>query len=179
MTLTLVLGGARSGKSAWAEARLGDRPVRYVATGLTPEGDPEWGRRVDEHRRRRPDSWETLETVDVPGVLAAADDRPVLVDCLTLWLTRVLDGCEAWDTADEGAAATVSAEVERLVASVARATVDVVLVSNEVGSGIVPATASGRLFRDLLGRLNAAMAAQCDEVVLTVAGIPLMIKETP
>ena len=177
MTSTLVLGGARSGKSAWAEARLRDQPVRYVATGLPPVGDPEWADRVAEHRQRRPGAWKTLETMDVARVLAAPDDSPVLIDCLTLWLTRVMDEVGAWDLAPAQARHAVAEPVERLLTALSAATADVILVSNEVGSGIVPTTASGRLFQDALGQLNAAVAARCDEVVLTVAGIPLVIKE--
>jgi adenosylcobinamide kinase/adenosylcobinamide-phosphate guanylyltransferase len=172
---TLLLGGARSGKSTRAEALLAGEPsVRYVATGGTRDGDPEWAARVAAHRARRPDGWVTLETLDVAGVLAE-DGPPVLVDCLALWLTGALDAAGAWSaepggTAYDAAVGEVAAQVDALVAAVSASPARVVLVSNEVGSGVVPATASGRLFRDLLGSLNASVAAACDEVSLVVAG---------
>jgi adenosylcobinamide kinase/adenosylcobinamide-phosphate guanylyltransferase len=172
---TLLLGGARSGKSTRAEALLAGEPsVRYVATGGTRDGDPEWAARVAAHRARRPDGWVTLETLDVAGVLAE-DGPPVLVDCLALGLTGALDAAGAWSaepgsTAYDAALGEVAAQVDALVAAVSASPARVVLVSNEVGSGVVPATASGRLFRDLLGSLNASVAAACDEVSLVVAG---------
>jgi adenosylcobinamide kinase/adenosylcobinamide-phosphate guanylyltransferase len=172
---TLLLGGARSGKSTRAEALLASEPaVRYVATGGTRDEDPEWAARVAAHRARRPDGWTTLETLEVAEVLAE-DGPPVLVDCLALWLTGVLDRAGAWQ-AEPGSAAydealgEVTARVDELVAAVTASPARVVLVSNEVGSGVVPATASGRLFRDLLGSLNAAVAIACDQVELVVAG---------
>ena len=100
----------------------------------------------------------------------------MLVDCLTLWLTRRLDRAEAWRTTPAAAADLVEPDVARLVAAVAAARCQVVLVSNEVGSGIVPPTAAGRIFGDLLGALNRRIAEQCDEVVLMVAGIPVPVR---
>jgi adenosylcobinamide kinase / adenosylcobinamide-phosphate guanylyltransferase len=172
---TLLLGGARSGKSTRAEALLASEPaVRYVATGGTRDGDPEWAARVAAHRARRPPDWTTLETLEVADVLAE-DGPPVLVDCLALWLTGVLDSVGAWSaepgsTAYDAALREVGVRVDALVAAVSAAPARVVLVSNEVGSGVVPATASGRMFRDLLGSLNAAVATACDQVELVVAG---------
>jgi adenosylcobinamide kinase/adenosylcobinamide-phosphate guanylyltransferase len=172
---TLLLGGARSGKSTRAETLLASEPsVRYVATGGTRDGDAEWAARVAAHRARRPDGWVTLETLDVAGVLTE-DGPPVLVDCLALWLTGVLDAAGAWSaepgtTAYDAAVAEVAAQMDALVSAVSASPARVVLVSNEVGSGVVPATASGRLFRDLLGSLNASVAAVSDEVELVVAG---------
>lgn len=173
MTSVLVLGGARSGKSRYAEEMLGRAAaVRYVATGPEPRGDPEWAARVAEHRRRRPPHWRTLETADPAAVIAdtsAAAAGPVLVDCLGTWLTRLIDDAGAWEDAAHADAVRERAGTA-LAAALAAAAVDVVLVSNEVGSGVVPATASGRLFRDQLGRLNVQVAASCDRVVLVVAG---------
>jgi adenosylcobinamide kinase / adenosylcobinamide-phosphate guanylyltransferase len=172
---TLLLGGARSGKSAEAERRLAASPaVTYVATGGAREGDADWAARVATHRARRPASWTTLETPDVAGALRAAT-TPVLVDCLTLWLTGVLDAAGAWDDAP-GAEAAVEAAVDELLTAWQQATVPVVAVSNEVGSGVHPATPAGRRFRDALGRLNARVAGVADEVVLVVAGVPLTLK---
>jgi uroporphyrin-III C-methyltransferase/precorrin-2 dehydrogenase/sirohydrochlorin ferrochelatase len=201
----LVLGGARSGKSATAEGMLAGQPcVEYVATGAPPgEGDDEWDARVREHRERRPARWRTVETLAVADVLAAgapppsllfppprsafpapalrarrrsAPDPapPVLVDCLTTWLARVMDDCGAWDAASADRAAAgraVAGHVDRLLNAWQRTRRHVVAVSSEIGSGVVPETAAGRRFRDELGRLNARVAAASDEVWLCTAGI--------
>ncbi|MCB5182090.1 bifunctional adenosylcobinamide kinase/adenosylcobinamide-phosphate guanylyltransferase [Streptomyces antimicrobicus] len=176
---TLVLGGARSGKSYEAERRLEAFPeVHYVATGGTRDGDPEWAQRVGLHRERRPGSWRTLETCDLVPLLSVPGP-PLLIDCLALWLTDAMDRAGAWD--DEVWASTGAKHVRDRVADLAaalRATRrTVVAVSNEVGSGIVPATASGRRFRDELGRLNTAVAAECEHVLLVVAGQALVLKD--
>ncbi|MCX5269041.1 bifunctional adenosylcobinamide kinase/adenosylcobinamide-phosphate guanylyltransferase [Streptomyces sp. NBC_00199] len=169
---TLVLGGARSGKSVEAERRLESFPdVLYVATGGTRGGDTEWASRVSAHRERRPGSWRTTETCDLVPLLAQPG-APLLIDCLSLWLTDVMDAAGAWDDAvwADGGEKTLRARVRELADAVRSARRTVVLVSNEVGAGIVPATASGRRYRDELGRLNAAVAAECEQVVLVVAG---------
>jgi adenosylcobinamide kinase/adenosylcobinamide-phosphate guanylyltransferase len=173
---TLVLGGARSGKSAEAERLLAAQPaVDYVATGGERPDDPEWVERVAAHRARRPAGWRTLECDDLAGVLGSPG-RPLLVDCLTLWLAGVLDRCGVWEG---GPLDPVRKHVARLVDAVGGTPRRVVLVSNEVGSGVVPATASGRVFRDELGRLNAEVAAACEEVRLVVAGLPVVVKGGP
>ncbi|WP_419150197.1 bifunctional adenosylcobinamide kinase/adenosylcobinamide-phosphate guanylyltransferase [Rhodococcus pyridinivorans] len=170
---TLVLGGVRSGKSRHAEELLAAYPsVTYVATGGTREGDAEWAERVALHRERRPDSWSTIETSDVAKVLRDADE-PLLVDCLGTWLTARLDLHDVWNTGDPAA---VHADIEDLLDAWRQARVPVVAVSNEVGSGVVPASASGRLFRDLLGRLNARVAEASESAILVVAGIPISLK---
>jgi adenosylcobinamide kinase/adenosylcobinamide-phosphate guanylyltransferase len=174
LTRTLVLGGTRSGKSRHAEDLLpADGRVRYVATARRRTDDPEWSARIDLHRARRPPSWTTLEDVDVAAVVRAGGG-PLLVDDLATWLTGVLDDSGAWEA--RAVPAAVGAAVEELVAAVAAAPDRVVLVSAEVGLGVVPETRAGRLFRDELGALNAALAAVCDEVVLLVAGLPLRLK---
>ena len=171
---TLVLGGARSGKSAYAEDLLRAEPhVTYLATGGARTQDAEWVDRVAAHRRRRPYGWTTVESLDAAAVLASAC-HPVLVDCLGTWLTGCMDQYGAWD--DPRARPAVHAELARLVATWRALRVPVVAVSNEVGSGVVPATASGRLFRDLLGRLNAQIAAQSETVLLTVAGLTVPLR---
>lgn len=168
----LVLGGARSGKSSWAEQQFdGADDVEYVATSESRADDPEWVERVALHRARRPASWRTTETIDLPAVLASDDRAPVLVDCLAVWLDRILMSAGAWDDAP-GWRDTVETAVAGLVDALGSTRRDVILVSNEVGSGVVPATASGRLYRDELGRLNARVAAAVDEVWLCTAGIP-------
>jgi adenosylcobinamide kinase/adenosylcobinamide-phosphate guanylyltransferase len=171
---TLVLGGARSGKSAEAERRLAGFPeVLYVATGGTRAGVGEWARRVALHRERRPSGWRTEETCDLVPLLADASGPPLLIDCLALWLTDAMDKADAWS---DGSLTEVRARTAELTAAWRTTRRTVVAVSNEVGSGIVPSTPSGRLFRDELGRLNAALAAQSEHVLLVVAGLPLPLR---
>lgn len=169
----LVLGGARSGKSVTAERMLAGRDlVEYVACGPAPSGaDPEWAARVRLHRSRRPARWMTLETLDLEGVLGAAGDgAPVLADCLTTWLAGVMDDSGLWAGAP-GADKRVAGRVDGLVDAWRSTRRQVVAVSNEAGSGVVPATASGVRFRDELGALNARIAAECERVWLCTAGI--------
>lgn len=175
---TLVLGGTRSGKSGYAEQLLHDEPVvTYVATARRDPADAEWETRIAAHTARRPTRWVTVEPAaagDLAALLvgAGAGDPPLLVDDLGTWLTGVLDDVGAWD--GRGGAAQYVAE---LIEAVRRCTARLVLVSAEVGLGVVPETRSGRLFRDELGSLNASLAATCDEVLLLVAGIPLSLKQ--
>ncbi|MDK1476753.1 bifunctional adenosylcobinamide kinase/adenosylcobinamide-phosphate guanylyltransferase [Streptomyces sp. 549] len=171
---TLVLGGARSGKSVEAERRLAAFPeVLYVATGGTRSGDREWAERVRLHRDRRPSGWRTVETCDLVPLLADEQGPPLLVDCLALWLTDAMDAVDAWtdEVWANGGARRLAARVAELAEAFRETGRTVVTVSNEVGSGVVPATASGRRFRDELGRLNAAVAAECEHVLLVTAGI--------
>lgn len=170
----LVIGGARSGKSSFAESLMGDR-VDYVATAARRADDPEWDARIAAHRDRRPASWRTIETLDLAAVLDEGGEADVLVDCLTVWLTRTMDGCGCWDGAP-GSDAALQAACDAVVAAVGRTSRNVVFVTNEVGQGIVPVTSSGRLFRDQMGIFNARVAAACDEVWLVTAGIPVRIK---
>jgi adenosylcobinamide kinase/adenosylcobinamide-phosphate guanylyltransferase len=139
-------------------------------------GDAEWEARIGAHRARRPPGWTTVEDPDLPALLRATapDGAPLLVDDLATWLTGVLDDAGAWSAAAVPDA--VAGRVDDLVAAVAACPGTAVLVSAEVGLGVVPATRAGRLFRDELGALNAAVAAACDEVVLLVAGLPLRLK---
>jgi adenosylcobinamide kinase/adenosylcobinamide-phosphate guanylyltransferase len=166
----LVTGGVRSGKSRHAESLAGSGPVTYVAPGPAPEDDDaDWAARVAAHRRQRPAAWRTLETRDLAGALAAADG-PLLVDCLGTWVTGLLDDDRAWDLASDEVGALVEDRVAGVVAALRDCPHDVVLVTNEVGLGVVPAHRSGRLFRDLLGTTNQRVAEACDEVHLVVAG---------
>lgn len=172
----LVLGGARSGKSTFAEQSLADRDdVDYLATSGQRPDDPEWVARVAAHRRRRPDGWRTLETLDLVGALAEPTDRPLLVDCLTLWLTRQMDECGVWQGRPDADAALAD-QLSALDAALAATRRRVVLVSNEVGQGVVPATASGRRFRDEMGIVNSRVATRCDAVWFVVAGLPQRLK---
>jgi adenosylcobinamide kinase/adenosylcobinamide-phosphate guanylyltransferase len=169
---TLVLGGARSGKSVEAERRLEAFPdVLYVATGGSRNGDTEWASRVAAHRDRRPGSWRTVETCDLVPLLRA-EGPPLLIDCLSLWLTDAMDSAGAWDDAvwAERGEKVLRERVRELTEAVRVTRRTVVAVSNEVGSGIVPSTASGRRYRDELGRLNARFADECEHVLLVVAG---------
>lgn len=168
--LTLVLGGARSGKSRYAERNViahTPPPWHYIATA---EGlDDEMTRRIAEHRARRGGNWHTIEAPrDLAGALAGVPrDAAVLVDCLTLWLSNLLL-----------AGADIDSEVARLDAALLKMDGHVVLVSNEVGLGIVPDNALGRRFRDLQGALNQRIAARADLVVFMMAGLPLVVKGT-
>jgi adenosyl cobinamide kinase/adenosyl cobinamide phosphate guanylyltransferase len=149
--------------------------VRYLATARRWPGDAEWDARIAAHRTCRPSGWTTVEEPDVPALLrAAAPGEPLIVDDLATWLTGVLDDAQAWQRPD--VPADVGKRVAALVDAVAGCRGRVVLVSAEVGLGVVPATRAGRLFRDELGALNAALAAVCDEVLLLVAGLPLRLK---
>jgi adenosylcobinamide kinase / adenosylcobinamide-phosphate guanylyltransferase len=174
---TLVIGGARSGKSTEAERILAaDEDVTYVATAYPAEHDPEWAERVRLHRSRRPPHWSTTETVDLVPLLRSSHG-PLLIDCLTLWLTRVMDRHQAWDDdawSGYGEKA-VAEEIEALVEAWRATNRRVVAVSNEVGQGVVPETAAGRRFRDQMGRLNARLSAETEDVRWCVAGrvVPL------
>jgi adenosylcobinamide kinase/adenosylcobinamide-phosphate guanylyltransferase len=172
----LVTGGVRSGKSAHAESLLAHEPaVTYVAPGPTLEEDtdPDWAARIAAHRARRPAHWSTVETRDLGRALPV--DRPVIVDCLGTWLTAVLDEADAWDRPPGEVHALVEEAVAGFVSRLGAAIGPVVVVTNEVGLGVVPEHRSGRLFRDLLGRVNQAVAAACDEVHLVVAGRVLVL----
>ena len=149
--------------------------MRYLATARRWPGDAEWDARIAAHRARRPAGWATVEEPDVPALLRAAEPGvPLLVDDLATWLTNVLDDAQAWDRAD--VPPVVGERVAELVRAVAECAGRVVLVSAEVGLGVVPSTRAGRVFRDELGAVNAALAAVCDEVWLLVAGLPLRLK---
>jgi len=168
----LVLGGARSGKSERAELRLAGEPeVTYAAAGLGgggSAGDPEWAARVAAHRARRPAWWRTAETTDLAGLLAAARGA-VLIDGIGTWLAAVLDECGAWEDWD-AARDKLAGRIAGLIGAWRQTRAHVVAVSDETGLGVVPATPAGRRFRDELGRLNQALAAESEETELIVAG---------
>ncbi|HEY3562510.1 MAG TPA: bifunctional adenosylcobinamide kinase/adenosylcobinamide-phosphate guanylyltransferase [Kribbella sp.] len=165
---TLVLGGARSGKSIAAERLLADVPeVVYVATGGDDSGDSEWADRVAKHQARRPASWGLAETIDLVPLLDAPGP-PLLIDCLTLWLSRTMDVVGVWSELSR--AELVEQRIAELAAAWSTTPRRVVAVSNDVGSGIVPADPGTRLFRDLMGRLNTTISLASDQVLWTVAG---------
>jgi adenosyl cobinamide kinase/adenosyl cobinamide phosphate guanylyltransferase len=167
--LTLVLGGARSGKSRHAESLIAAFPPPWVYVATAEPLDDEMRARIAEHRARRGADWRTVEAPrDLAGALETHSGRAVLVDCLTLWLSNLVL-----------AGADVDAETARLETVLAGIAAPVVLVSNEVGLGIVPDNALARRFRDGQGRLNQRIAARADRVVLMVAGLPLVVKGDP
>ncbi|MDV6300267.1 nicotinate-nucleotide--dimethylbenzimidazole phosphoribosyltransferase [Dietzia maris] len=170
----LVLGGIRSGKSAHAEsvAAATNDDVVYVATARRDPGDDEMAARIETHRERRPTRWVTEETEDIVRVLADHPTSTVLVDDLGGWLTRRMDATLGWT--DGGAA--VAADLDALVTAVAEHSGTLVLVSPEVGLGVVPDTLSGRVFADVIGSLNRRLAGVCDSAVLVVAGRPLPLE---
>lgn len=184
MTTTLILGGARSGKSAFAErlAVDGAREVIYIATARA--GDGEMGDRIAHHRERRPEHWTTVEE---PLLLADAISRHstlnnlILVDCLTLWLSNLMfsDGREYPETGTIDLPALFHEQRRAFIDALQSASGDVILVSNEVGLGIVPMGAVTRSFADEAGRLNQSVAAVCDRAVFIAAGLPLTLKGAP
>lgn len=165
----LVLGGARSGKSRFAESLIkgSPRPWIYLATG---EGhDAEMAARIRHHRERRGEGWRTVEEpLDLVAGLhrGAGEGRAILVDCLTLWLSNLM-----------AAGRDVAEETERLVAALPQLSAPVVFVSNEVGLGIVPDNALARAFRDEAGRVNQTIAAAANRVYFIAAGLPLVMKD--
>lgn len=172
--LTLVLGGARSGKSRYAQALIGDRQAVYVATARRTR-DREMSGRIERHRADRPSSWITIEEPEsVPRVVRTATpaDAPVIVECATLWLSNLFER-ESHTPLRRQQDILMAAVRELADASRVR---DVVVVSNEVGGGIVPTTRVGRRFRDLQGWANQILAAEAQSVVLVVAGLPLVLK---
>lgn len=181
-SLTLILGGARSGKSAYAEqlAKQSAMPVRYLATARYPADDPEFQARIAHHRLRRPPEWTCVEASEhLAQTLQqhAAPGRCILVDCLTLWLNQVLfDSTRSWDEATLAPSASYQTERQNLLALLPQLPGKIILVSNEIGLGVIPMGEGTRLYVDELGRLNQNIAALANCVYLLVSGIPLAIK---
>lgn len=168
----LVTGGVRSGKSFHAESLLvGEPVVTYVAPGPTIEEDPDpdWAARVRAHQSRRPTHWKTLETRDLAAAIEEAEGA-VLVDCLGTWLTAQIDELDGWALIREDWEPTLMKRLEAAADAIGRHRKKIVLVTNEVGMGVVPERISGRIFRDLLGIVNQRIADECDEVLLVIAG---------
>lgn len=170
--VVLVLGGVRSGKSHYAQelATRGNR-VAFIATAEALDDDMQ--QRIARHRQERPASWTTFETpVDIDDVLLQCGEKfdTVLIDCLTVWTSNVMqhEGCDV---------ERILARADRLAEVLRKVRSSVILVTNEVGSGIVPDNELGRTYRDMLGFVNQRVAAAADEVILLVAGCPLVIKQ--
>jgi len=172
--LMLVLGGVRSGKSAFAvvlAARSGER-VTFVATAEA--GDEEMRERIERHRLRRPEDWHTLEApVKVGQAVLAAGAEVVVIDCLGLLAANVMARAEVSGDSAEG---LMESEISELLDAYDRAGATLIIVSNEVGMGVVPPYPSGRQFRDLLGRANQRLAQAADRVYWMVAGLPIEVK---
>jgi adenosylcobinamide kinase / adenosylcobinamide-phosphate guanylyltransferase len=167
--VTLVLGGARSGKSRFAEAVLARHAGHRVYIATAEALDAEMVERIRRHRERRGAGWQTVEApLDLSGALIAAGEGAVLVDCLTLWLSNLM-----------GAGRDLAAATAALLDALALRRAPTVLVSNEVGGGIVPDNALARDFRDAAGLMHQAVAEAADRVVLMVAGLPLLLKDSP
>jgi len=170
--LTVLIGGARSGKSTAALrlANASSDDVCFVATCPRIAGDDEIDDRIAAHRAERPAEWSTIETeIDLAGAIGAAGNSVVIVDCLTAWLGNLMHH------GDDDAA--ISAASDAAVAAVARRTTDTIVVTNDVGSGIVPADATSRRYRDVLGNINQRWVAASDAAHLMIAGRALPLTE--
>jgi adenosylcobinamide kinase/adenosylcobinamide-phosphate guanylyltransferase len=169
--ITLVLGGVRSGKSRYVQTlAAGVSPVAFVATARPL--DEEMRRKIERHRAERPHEWRTIEEpLDLDRVLAeeGSNYRIVVVDCLTLYAANLLD-------AELGNLIAIEERLQRFYAELRSASCSIALVSNEVGSGVVPPYPEGRKYRDLLGEINQRVATAADNVLLMVAGLPLALK---
>jgi adenosylcobinamide kinase/adenosylcobinamide-phosphate guanylyltransferase len=174
-TITLVLGGVRSGKSRYVQTlATGAAPVAFVATARSSDSDEEMRRKIERHRADRPQEWRTIEEpLDLDSVLAeqGSNCQILVVDCLTLYAANLLE------SEDQNLVA-VEERLQRFYQALRSAPCSVALVSNEVGSGIVPPFPEGRAYRDLLGEINQRVANIADTVLLMVAGLPVALKGT-
>ena len=164
--ISLVLGGARSGKSSYAERLITALPPPWVYYATAEAFDNEMRERIAHHRARRGQGWQTAEEPRDIAPLIQSSTSPMLVDCLTLWLTNLML-----------AQRNIEAETAKLLAAARAAHAPIVFVSNEVGLGIVPENALAREFRDSAGRLNQALAAIANRVVFMIAGLPMVLKD--
>lgn len=165
--LTLVLGGTRSGKSSYAEGLIQALPVPWAYVATAQALDDEMLRRIDHHQGRRGAGWIQYEApLDIAATLSGeASDQPCVVDCLTLWLSNLMH-----------AKRDIARETDKLLGALSKRSAPCIMVSNEVGLGIVPDNELARLFRDEAGRLNQRIAAVADCVVFVAAGMPLTLK---
>jgi len=173
--MVLILGGARSGKSSYAQQMAADRGGRVLFCATAQPLDEEMRERIQAHRRSRPPGWDTLEVKD--NLAAALADEAgrydtVIVDCITLLTANCMGKAIDYAAAEK----SVDAEVDNLIGLIQRSRCSFILVSNEVGSGIVPDNALARQYRDALGKANQRLAGAADEVILLTAGLPLKLK---
>ena len=175
--LTLVLGGARAGKSSYAQRLASEGGGRVLFVATAEAGDPDMAARIAAHRRERPPDWDTLEEpVDLVGALSGAASRydTVLLDCLTLWVSNLLLRTTDADPSHTG----ILSETEWLLDVFRRGSASWIVVTNEVGLGVVPPTRLGRVFSDELGRVNQLVAAAADDVYFMAAGLPMALKSS-
>jgi len=178
----LILGGARSGKSTWAEKQAAESGLSVIYIATAQAGDAEMARRIAHHQARRPAHWGLVETpLNLARTLQqyAALENCLLVDCLTLWLTNLLFAGEAAKQVEAGQPVDCPLfrnEVQALIDALPMLPGRIVMVSNEVGWGLVPMAAVSRLFADEQGRLNQRVAEVCEQVTLVAAGLPLTLK---
>ena len=175
---TLIVGGARSGKSRFAQelAEKTGKAVLFVATAEA--GDEEMSRRIEKHRKSRPASWRTLEaTCNLSGRISReiSGEGVVIIDCITL-LVNNITGSYGNRGSEDVVEEKVTAEISELIECIDQTDARFIIVSNEVGLGLVPANKLGRLYRDILGRANQLLARRADEVYLMVCGLPVAIK---
>ena len=177
--ITLLLGGARSGKSSYAQrlAEESGKSVTYLATAQALD-DEEMSARIQKHQSERPSHWQTLEIpLDVAAHVSEIKSDLVILDCMTLLTTNLLIKFEKSELVDEAPfTEAVYKEVADLLAAIRTGTQDWIIISNEIGLGLVPPYQMGRVYRDLLGWANQRMAQEADKVVFMVAGIPMMVK---
>ncbi len=175
--LTLVLGGVRAGKSSYAQRLASEGGGRVLFVATAEAGDSDMATRIQAHRRDRPPDWDTLEEpVDLVGALSGVANRydTVLLDCLTLWVSNLLLRSTDIDSSRTG----ILTETEWLLDVFRRGSASWVVVSNEVGLGVVPPTRLGRVFADELGRVNQFVAAAADDVYFMAAGLAMPLKES-
>jgi adenosylcobinamide kinase / adenosylcobinamide-phosphate guanylyltransferase len=186
--LTFITGPVRSGKSTLAErlARAAGFSVTYCATAARDDGDAEWVLRLDRHRAQRPPEWQVIETsgphgTDLVALLReASGDRCFLVESLGTWIGDAIGrGAETLGTDSAALSREVESEAERLVDAIVRCAADIVVVSEEVGWGVVPPFPSGRIFRDVVGRANQRLAAAAARAYLVVSGVAIDLKSMP
>jgi adenosylcobinamide kinase/adenosylcobinamide-phosphate guanylyltransferase len=177
-TMTLILGGARSGKSSYAQklAEETGRSVTFLATAQAL--DEEMSTRIEKHRAERPTGWETLEIpCNIASQASQIESEVVILDCITLLVSNLLMQFVQDDLVDEKPfMLAVQKEVEGLIAAIDEHNQDWFIISNEVGLGLVPPYPMGRVYRDALGWANQRLAREADKVILMVAGIPMMVK---
>ena len=174
--LTLILGGVRAGKSTYAQ-KLASKGGRVLFVATAEAGDSDMQTRIEAHRKSRPSDWHTIEEpIDLVGALTPLLDRydTVLLDCLTLWVSNLLLRGQDADSSRED----IPSETQRLLELYRSADASWIVVSNEVGLGVVPPTKLGRVFADELGRVNQLVAAEADDVYFMAAGLPLKLKST-